>query len=409
MAIRFSSALARRDEARIARLLERGCPVDRPAELISTLGQPVPPEILAEVRVQGDRALAMTIPFNHPDYKGSICLVYGLILSGSQWLIYDIEVQDPETAALALSAIDAPIPPPATQASEAARRSLHSVSGTVFEPAQEPSQELLERMAAAGSQEEFDKIMKSVPEPKPLAGVAVRLEGKVSKFTVSDAQGHYRFDLLLRGSYRVRAERPSSPPARNAVAWASVDLHEHQNRFVDLRLSTGLVSAKGKIKDARGRPVAGAKVTAIEVEDPTIQYEGDNFQPAICSTISAADGSYEIKDLEPANWFRILPYLAKGKPDEPARFDGRAIRCVDIHVSAPGLSQPANAMPRVPCLTEEHVQLARGFFKAYGQMAARAGLPAPPQAQEGLDFPPSIGHTMLVEDIALQPGESGGR
>jgi hypothetical protein len=279
---------------------------------------------------------------------------------------------------------------------------LYDISGTVMGPRPEMWQEFFDKIAAMKSEEECDQFIKrpspgfGPPAPQPAANVVVRLQGEsIAKETVTDSRGQFKFPLLPRGVYQVTAEMPAPTSGRVAMAKGQIQLD--RNRPVVLGLRTDLVNVRGRIIDINGNLVAGARVTGVEVIDDQAQAPQE-YVPQTYSTVSGADGSYELRGLEPANWFGILPYLNKGKPGQPEQLD--RFSGLHIRVEAPGLVQSKANVPRVPLVSAEQVDLARRFMKAYSQMLQRSGKPEV-QEREGLSFPASEGNTITAADIVL--------
>jgi hypothetical protein len=284
-----------------------------------------------------------------------------------------------------------------------ARLGTYYIAGKVEIVPPEFPQAVIDRLATstATSNDQIHQILQNGSPPKAGANVVVTLQGEsMTSQTVTDSQGQFKFTQLARGEYQLFAEMHSQEWGRIAAAPARERLDGEQlGRFPTLQLRSDLIRMRGRVIDANGEPVAGAKVTAIEVENPHVQYPGDAFDPAIYSAVSDGNGFYEVRDVPPIHPIRLLPYLNKGKPitGKPPRPEGG----FDIHVEAPGLVQSKDNVPRVYDVSEVQVDLARRLFKALAQAERNSGQPEH-HAKEGLYFPPSKGNAMLVEDIVLQ-------
>jgi hypothetical protein len=275
---------------------------------------------------------------------------------------------------------------------------FYDISGTVVDGTSELPPDFFDKLAAAESEDAFVQVLKSVPRPCRIApNVVVALQGdSVTRRTVTDSQGKFKFPLLRRGVYEVSAEATSQSSLtgvrRLATGHTQIELNSHCN--VELTLSADLIVIRGRIADIQGRPIAGAKVTAIQVlDDPS-----NMFYPQTYSSMSDTDGSYELQGIEPSNVWNILRYLVEPNPGQ--------LGYVDIRVDVPGFVQSKENVPRVALVTEEWLCLARRFLAARAQMAKRAGKPMP-REKEGLTFPSSQGNAISASDIMLERAGTG--
>jgi len=267
------------------------------------------------------------------------------------------------------------------------------IRGTVMDAPDFPKAFDVLEDAQPKSDEQFHQLLErtfSPPPPAPNAVVTLRGHS-MTKTTHTDAEGNYRFAGLPGGNYEVSAQAPSRPTAtkgvtRTATAKGRVKLSRH-NRSVRLRLSAMRVAIKGRITDAHGKPVAGAKVTAVAVlDDPSNMRKAAEY-----STGSDADGFYELQGMNPHNWYHLAGHLAGGK----------ALRQhVDIRVEADGFEQAKESTPRVPLVTEDVLILASRLLKIFNRWSKNAGRPVHPEKQ-GLTFPSSKGNTITGIDIVL--------
>jgi hypothetical protein len=227
--------------------------------------------------------------------------------------------------------------------------------------------------------------------------IIVTLRGdSVTSKAVTDLQGKFKFPSLPRGVYEITAEStsPSSLTGvrRMATGQTQIKLNSHCN--LKLTLSAHLVVVRGRITDDQGQPIARAKVTAVEViDDPS-----NMFYPRTYSSVSNADGSYELQGIEPTNFWHILRYLVEPNPGQ--------LSYVDIRVEAPGFVQSSENVPRVTLITEEWLNLARHFLEAYARVAQKTGTPVP-RENEGLFFPSSQGNTISAGDIVVKRADTG--
>jgi len=280
--------------------------------------------------------------------------------------------------------------------------SWYAIRGEVSNLTRDYSEENLAELGASKSWEEFGEVLSRIwPRRRPAPNVVVKLRGKsLTREAVSDAEGKFAFAGLFRGDYELSAEMPAPPSwsgvkrlatATERVAAAGWDTG-NTDRYVNLDLRTDRVTVSGRITDGHGQAIAGAKVTATEV----ITNPEYPFEPRTYSTVSQADGSYELQGIEPTGLGEAQAYLRTGDPWR--------LHCFDMRVVADGFVQRKANEPRVPMLTEEVVGPARAVLKAMSQVSRRVeGYEL--REKEGLAFPSSHGDTIAGIDIALEPAE----
>ena len=237
------------------------------------------------------------------------------------------------------------------------------------------------------------------PNPESAPNAVVTLRGRsVTREAVAEPQGKFSFLFLPSGVYELSAEMPSRAPGtgverlETAPTRVELDRNRGGNRWQGLTLRADLVAIRGRITDVHGRPVAGAKITAIEdIDDPS-----NMFSPKTYSTVSNADGSYQLPGLEPTHVHLVAGYLNGGSSKNLQRFD--------ICVEADGLVQANENVPRVPLVAEEQLDLARRLLKAFSQLATRLGSDDKIGEKEGrASFPSSHGNAITGIDIVLDP------
>lgn len=161
--------------------------------------------------------------------------------------------------------------------------------------------------------------------------------------------------------------------------------------------------------DANGAPIGGAAVTGKQVfnQSHDVAYEED-YPTKEISTVSDADGSYELNGFDPSDLFRTACYLA-GVANE------LALERVDVRVQADGYVQNEANAPRVPLVTEVLRGPARSLCNAMLQMPKAAGFPQPPtpsangeeQKATGVPFPDSKGSIITDINITLERVRTG--
>lgn len=274
------------------------------------------------------------------------------------------------------------------------------IQGAVMDATLDFSKDYFAKIAASASDKEFRQALKGMPRPQPVPNVVVTLQSEsFTKKTITDSKGNFKFTGLPAGDHELSAQAPSRPTGIRGVtrmAIAKERFRLDSNRRVDLRLCTDLVAVRGRITDVDGKPVAGAKVTAIlQVHD---QGYLQNHDPPKWSTVSNVDGFYELQGLGQTDFYHLAGYLQEGEP--------HALERVDIYVEADGFEQSKANMPRVPLVTEELLGPARRLLKAMSQMAQRAG-GSELREKDGLSFPTSHDNTITGIDIVLKKAGKG--
>lgn len=109
------------------------------------------------------------------------------------------------------------------------------------------------------------------------------------------------------------------------------------------------------------------------------------------TTVSNADGFYELPCLESTDSFRIMRYLVNG--------GSWRLRHVNIRVEADGFVQAKEDMLGVPLLTEEGLDRGRRFMKALARYSEEDL-----REKEDLSLPSLQGNTITGIDIVLKGG-----
>lgn len=249
---------------------------------------------------------------------------------------------------------------------------MHCLRGTVRDGTQSISDEDVAKLSSAASMKDIVQLLRGLLEPRPVPEARVTLRGdSVKREGVMDA----------------------STEGTRETATASEQISLEADRHVDPEIRADLVTVRGRITDGHGRPIAGAKVTGIqEIVDPSSMH-----YPNTVSTVSDADGSYELKGLNPPDLWRIGGYLNGGDP----ALDLHSF-CLVVRAEASGFVQPEDSLPRLPLVTAERLHAVRRGMAAMSQTATRLGLELGFREKEGLPpFPPSHGNTIADVDITL--------
>ena len=259
----------------------------------------------------------------------------------------------------------------------------------------------LEQAAASGTEKEFGQALGELLCPRPAVNVVVTAHGHlITKTAITDSQGKYKIAYLPQGVYEVSAQVSSLSSGKEIKPAVT---SRKQVRVVEtcgiaaLELRENPITVKGRITDVEGKGIAGAKVTGIqEIDDPSSMNE-----PSTVSTVSTADGSYELQGLHPPDIYRAAGYLNGGDPTR----DLQSFYLV-IHVEADGFEQGKENTPRIPLVSESLLTAARRLHKAIYQMERRTHPDGPYSMQEekeGIPFPSSRGNTIADVNIMLKP------
>jgi beta-lactamase regulating signal transducer with metallopeptidase domain/protocatechuate 3,4-dioxygenase beta subunit len=225
-------------------------------------------------------------------------------------------------------------------------------------------------------------------EDAPLPGVKIileRIRDGSPQETLSDETGHYRFEGLRAADYIVRAELPQGA-AFDRDNYPSLSryfkLESESKTGVDLHFRLDGISLAGRVTDAKGSFIKGAKVAAEfcfqgDVEGTTV-IKRSGFP---VSTVSGEDGRYQLANLSPVTFSDASIYLAHG----------RLLRWYELRVQADGYA-PAHI--KVPPFTENFVNETsrlmedhEGMFRKQDSLFAKVDLPkSRGDAITGIDF-----------------------
>ena len=287
---------------------------------------------------------------------------------------------------------------------------LYDIHGTVWRPDMDIlMEEFITRLEAAESVEELERIFGEFVEAEedlfkrqPVPDVVVTLQGKsIVKRAATDAQGRFRFVALPRGEYELCAEGPARSPrtGEKQTVRTRKRVKVDNDSLVDLELRADLVSVRGRITDVDGRPVAGARVTT-EFDDPVDRWGKLSKRriqqlwvyASTRSTLSDADGFYELQWLEPSmNYYRLAGFLYGGNPIN--------LRWVNIRVEADGSVQGKDNVPKVPLVSEQGLDWGRRFMRVLVRHSEEDL-----REKEDLPLPFLQGNTITGIDIVLKGG-----
>lgn len=286
----------------------------------------------------------------------------------------------------------------------------YNIRGTVMDATENMPDEFWKEFEAAQTPEEADKVFKKDwgYSQVPLSNVTITLKGNsLTKETVLDSQGKFEFLDLLGPTfgpyggmvscetYEIFAQIPVQHDANEQSRMMPVKQYVKldSDKNITLKLRKDLITIKGKITDANGQPISGAKIIArLGINDHAMDGYWENHTPPKWVAVSKDDGSYELEGIEPqTNFYRVGGYLYSGRP----------YTYVDIHVKASGFAQDGNNITKVPLISEDMLYQARRFWKLANQIAQRADRPEMHEKKE-LNLPSVNGNTITGIHIVLE-------
>ncbi len=304
-----------------------------------------------------------------------------------------------------------PIGPPGLMESSPPARFVFSINqrptphgairGTVVDATPSRSEETFVRLETAETDEAAMSAFRECFERRPASNVSVKLRGAWAPMEArTDGQGQFAFKDLPRGEYEVSAETPSRPSPsgepRIATGKAVVNV-DASGAYAHLELRADRISVRGRITDRQGQPVARAKVIGIQ----EVQSETSEPKPNVVTTLSGADGSYELQGLNPPNIRNTAGYLAGG---DGTGEQGLASFYLVVRVDAEGFIQSRENIPRIPVVSEELAVSARRFLKALNRLQARHEGGSEIREKEGVGpLPASQGNVITGIDVVLDP------
>ncbi|MUT65619.1 carboxypeptidase regulatory-like domain-containing protein [Paenibacillus sp. NEAU-GSW1] len=135
-------------------------------------------------------------------------------------------------------------------------------------------------------------VVSAVSGGAPIAGAAVNLTNWLGVHiaqATADAAGAYSIAGIVPGYYRIAFTAPNFQLSESPLT-----LTPAENRNLNAALQSNPGSAAGVVTSASGTPIAGAFVEAL-----------DNRNNVLCTTTTAADGSYRFDTLAPADNDRL--------------------------------------------------------------------------------------------------------
>ena len=281
---------------------------------------------------------------------------------------------------------------------------VYAIEGTVIHSTLEVPPDFFDELASAQSEEEVVRLFRTPRPRRPAAGAIVTATGGPTgeQVVVTDSEGHFRIVGLAGAVYEVSAE-VQLPPLASGTKRVSTGksqvtlLADVTSMTLECRYGDRF-SITGKITDADGRPIAGAKVSGEPYPVP----ESQEITPPTRHAVSGPDGVYELQGFAPASIRTLAGYLYGGDPTH----SGMYAFFVEVHAKAEGFVEAKERVPRVPPVTEDALDVARQFHQAMRQVQINLEGSSKFDEQEDLRVPVVRGHTVTGIDIVLERGEA---
>ncbi len=253
--------------------------------------------------------------------------------------------------------------------------------------------------AAATGPAAFEKVLREAFAPSAPPIVEVTACNAWTSCTVaSNPDGTYVLRDLGTGIYTVSARTRSEPGAVPDLVSPSFPVRVVENNaIVSLRVYPELVTIRGKVIDADGRPVAGAQVTGSPIPIPET-----SEIPTIGNVTyqTGSDGCYALRGFPPVtSAYRIAGYLNGGSLRTQTDFSTYA----QIRVEADGLRQREDQRCEIPLITEAYLPAGRRFLKMMAQLRQSSETDPDDRIGEKEDvyLPASEGATIMDVDVIL--------
>ncbi len=136
---------------------------------------------------------------------------------------------------------------------------------------------------------------------------------------LSDEAGAYAFDLLAPGDWEVRIVPGADLPrlrSDHRLLHRKLRLEPGEIRIVDFELPGEGAAVAGRVLDGSGRPLAGARVTAVAIADPDPIPDGMHGDPLRLASVTAEtdeQGRYRLGGLLPASLQDAMEYVRAGR------------------------------------------------------------------------------------------------
>lgn len=277
-------------------------------------------------------------------------------------------------------------------------RKKHEISGRIFKPVSHAWwDDYFAKIEAAESEDEFMKAMMNNdnrPEQHPATGAVVTVRsGSFSAQTTTDSEGNFGFIYLPAGPYTLSysyLSRSRSGQEQIITDERNIPFEGHHGKTHQTRLTlrSDAITVKGRITDANGKPIAGAKIIGTKLLRD-IHDEVEFPDPVHFVATSRADGSYELKGIKPSkrSFLDVFYYLSEGNVPLTGFL-------LDVKVETEGFGEKN---VKVPLLTEGLLYRGRRFLEAYNKGMQKMGFGQyEKEEKEQLPYPIPISHTNVI-------------
>jgi hypothetical protein len=196
-------------------------------------------------------------------------------------------------------------------------------------------------------------------DPVPYA--LVQLEGRLSRATLADLNGHFQFDQVTAGRLIVTARKPGF--------FNDEQLQRRRSNLVTIDANTSPLAIKltpeavvsGHIEDEDGNPVERTRVVLVTtvIENGRRRYRREE------AALSDADGNYRIPGVRPGSY--VLSAGESNRRDP--RLQGDSTSGYPLEVFYPGVTDFASAARLRLVAGAVHPRLAGYAFRYCGQPA----------------------------------------
>ncbi|MDD4017068.1 MAG: carboxypeptidase-like regulatory domain-containing protein [Kiritimatiellae bacterium] len=263
-------------------------------------------------------------------------------------------------------------------------------------------QEQLDKLASVKT---FDEMVtlnsRSFPSNKgtELSGIVVTVRNKFASSqitTQTDATGKFILEGLPDGHYEVSAEKDVIRDAKRVKARARFLIDLSEREFAWLNLRTDLVTLKGKVVTPDGVPLAGIRVRAEANFGDEATSEWYLRCPGQCAT-SAPDGSFELKDLVPAEYDTVASYLMNTNSlrNSSSLFSAR------LYVENSPAVKYFTPVQIVPLISEETLAYARRYISLMDKLTTSQKGHSRWTEQEGVSLPLITGNVITIPNIII--------
>jgi hypothetical protein len=266
-----------------------------------------------------------------------------------------------------------------------------NIQGVLWDSTPDFSREKLARFEESTDEsfESFEKNLLEIFGEHPSSGKTVRIQGRdFVRETKTDSKGKFKFMDVPGGLYKISCEFKSELTGETVTIKKDVISF---SKDVYVKLSTDLITIKGRIVDQRGNPIAKAKISAdIEIADDS--GEGPRPPSPQYFTCSDSQGDFELVGISPSGPYSLALYLG-----------GRAYESV-LNKLKITIQSPDFAVKEISVflVTDTLMEYAKIFLNSMNKMLIKNGREKLELRTDKVPFPKSEGNTITGIDIILE-------